>query len=136
MPGAGFSTVEPWLPLNPDWQRRNVAAQEEDPASMLHLYRRLLAVRRSTPALALGALRLHPAPPDVLAYEREYEGQRVFVALNLGSAPRDLMLPPGTAAGEILVATGARRIFDGRIAGDEGLMVALVSAEADAPSHG
>ncbi|KKI22621.1 alpha-amylase family glycosyl hydrolase, partial [Sphingomonas sp. Ag1] len=45
-PNAGFSTAEPWLPLHPDWRTRNVAAQEADPASMLWLYRRLLAARR------------------------------------------------------------------------------------------
>src|SRR5690606_34626954 len=28
---AGFSTTEPWLPLNQDWPVRNVARQEEDP---------------------------------------------------------------------------------------------------------
>ena len=61
-PNAGFSTAEPWLPLHPDWRTRNVAAQEADPASMLWLYRRLLAARRASPALSLGSMALHAAP--------------------------------------------------------------------------
>lgn len=125
-PNAGFSALEPWLPLNPDWQTRNVAAHEAETGSMLHLYRRLLAVRRATPALALGEMTLHPAPADVLAYERRLGERRTFVALNLGSAPRAVTLPPGTQAGEVLVATGGRTTFDGTIDADEGYVVALI----------
>jgi alpha-glucosidase len=80
---AGFSTAEPWLPLNPDWPTRNVAAQERDPRSMLHLYRRLLALRRAHPALAVGDFALLAAPAGVLAYERTYGAERLVVLLNL-----------------------------------------------------
>jgi oligo-1,6-glucosidase/alpha-glucosidase len=82
-PFAGFSTEEPWLPLNPDWQTRNVAAQVGDPDSMLTLYRKLLALRRAHPALSIGSLRLIDAPEGILAFEREHDGQRLTVLLNL-----------------------------------------------------
>ena len=42
---------EPWLPFAPDHARVNVAAQRDDPGSLLSLYRRLLALRRSEPDL-------------------------------------------------------------------------------------
>ena len=84
---AGFSTAEPWLPLNADWPSRNVAAQAADPGSMLTLYKRLLALRRERPALALGDLRLLAAPEGVLAYERRLGDARLLVALNLTSQP-------------------------------------------------
>ena len=51
---AGFSTVDPWLPLNDDWPTRNISAQDQDTASMLTLYRSLLALRRSHDALSIG----------------------------------------------------------------------------------
>lgn len=82
-PFAGFSTTEPWLPLNSDWRTRNVAAQEGDPRSMLTLYRQLLALRRAEPALAIGSFRLLDAPEGVLAYQREHDGRRLRVLLNL-----------------------------------------------------
>ncbi len=82
---AGFSTVEPWLPLNADWPTRNVAAQEAEPGSMLHLYRRLLALRRARTALSLGDMTLLDAPDGVLAYERSHDGQRLRILLNLTS---------------------------------------------------
>jgi oligo-1,6-glucosidase/alpha-glucosidase len=84
-PFAGFSTTEPWLPLNKDWPTRNVAVQEGDRKSMLHLYRRLLALRREHPALAVGAIELLDAPDRVLGYARSHEGSRLVVLLNLTS---------------------------------------------------
>ena len=51
---AGFTTGVPWLPLNPDFASRNVAAQVADPGSMLALYRSLIALRREQPALHAG----------------------------------------------------------------------------------
>ena len=84
---AGFSSVEPWLPLNPDWPTRNVAAQQGDPGSLLTLYRALLALRRGEPALAIGSMRLSDAPTGVLAYERRHDGRRLTIALNLTGEP-------------------------------------------------
>ncbi|KTT73753.1 alpha-amylase family glycosyl hydrolase [Sphingomonas endophytica] len=99
-PHAGFSTVEPWLPLNPDWPTRNVAAQENDPGSMLALYRRLLALRRAHPALAVGDFRLLEAADGVLAYERRDGDAVVRVALNLTDWER-----PMPFVGEALLST-------------------------------
>ena len=82
-PFAGFSTIEPWLPLNDDWPTRNVAAEADDPGSMLRLYRRLLALRRTQPALAIGAIRLIAAPTGILAYERTEGEARLTVLLNM-----------------------------------------------------
>ncbi|QNE31868.1 DUF3459 domain-containing protein [Sphingomonas sp. NBWT7] len=122
-PNAGFSTAVPWLPLHPDWPMRNVAVQEQDPHSMLALYRRLLAARRAHPALSLGRMTLHDTPGDVLAYERVHAGQRLFVALNFGPDAQDIT--PPARPGRIIAATGTRTAFDGRIDGDEGFIVEL-----------
>ncbi|RZL60632.1 MAG: DUF3459 domain-containing protein [Sphingomonas sp.] len=98
---AGFSTAEPWLPLNPDWPTRNVAAQGGDPRSMLALHRDLLNLRRKHDALATGGFALIDAEGDVLAYERRDGDERIVVALNLGATPQPVILP----AGEILLTT-------------------------------
>ena len=45
---------EPWLPLADDFAAVNVAAQRDDPTSMLTLYRALIELRRREPALAVG----------------------------------------------------------------------------------
>ena len=92
-PNAGFTTGEPWLPLNTDWRTRNVVAEESDLGSMLHLYRRLLALRRSHEALSIGDITLIEADGDVLAYERRAGDERLLVALNLGETEQPFLLP-------------------------------------------
>ncbi|MBW6527637.1 DUF3459 domain-containing protein [Sphingomonas sp. RHCKR7] len=114
---AGFSDVEPWLPLNPDWHTRNVAAQEADPRSMLTLYRRLLALRRAHPALAVGDFALLDAAPDVLAYERRHGDVTLRVALNLSGEPRPLPFD-----GEVLLST-LEGAGDGVLRADEGVVM-------------
>ena len=91
-PQGGFTAREPWLPLGAGWQARNVANELADSDSMLALHRALLALRRSSPALAIGAIRLIEAEGSVLAYEREQDGERFVVALNLGTEPARLSL--------------------------------------------
>ncbi|MCP6600277.1 alpha,alpha-phosphotrehalase, partial [Klebsiella pneumoniae] len=67
-PNAGFSAAEPWLPLAEDWEACNVEAQRSDPASMLTLHRRLLALRRDHAALSVGGYRdVSPGIADVFA---------------------------------------------------------------------
>ncbi len=84
---AGFTTGKPWLPLAPDAQRTNVAAQRDDPGSMFSFYRRLIQLRRGSPALRAGAYRTHRAPRGVFAYIREAAAERVLVALNFLDRP-------------------------------------------------
>ena len=79
--------AKPWLPFAPDAAERSVEAQRDDPGSVLHLYRRLLALRRSAPDLQTGGWRPVEAPPGVLAYQR---GERHVVVANLGNDTVDV----------------------------------------------
>jgi alpha-glucosidase len=126
-PQAGFSSAEPWLPLHHDWPTRNVASQERDDGSMLNLYRRLLELRRRHPALATGDFVLLPSEPDVLQYERRAGGERLLVALNLGSTPRRIRIPADARIAQPLLSTAPSRGFDGGLIADEGLVL-LVEA--------
>jgi alpha-glucosidase len=85
-PGHGWPTDDPWLPWPPEADRVHAAAQEADPASFLHLYRRALAARRRSPALRHGAFRWLDAPPGVLAWERAADGDRAVVVVNMTEA--------------------------------------------------
>lgn len=80
---AGFSSARPWLPVHPNYQARNVDAQQSDPDSMLNLTRKIIKLRREKPALRQGDFRLLTRQPkDVLAYLRQTAEQTVLVALN------------------------------------------------------
>jgi alpha-glucosidase len=129
-PNAGFSEAKPWLPIARDYKRVNVAAQSEDPDSILNLYRRLIALRKSEAALTVGSYRGLPAEGDLLAFVREHAGRRFLVALNLGSKATTLELPGDVAGGRIFLGTGRGREgerVDGevKLAGDEGLLIRL-----------
>jgi alpha-glucosidase len=80
-PGHGWP-VEPWLPFPPDAAARAVAVQRDDPGSILHLYRHLIAVRRASPALSLGDLELLDAADGVLAWRRALGDDVRLVAVN------------------------------------------------------
>ncbi|BBL80567.1 alpha-amylase [Rubrobacter xylanophilus] len=103
-PNAGFCPPDtrPWLPLSSDHRRRNVAVQRLDPHSILSLYRRLLRLRRSEPALSIGSYEPLEATSSLLAYARSYAERRLLIALNLGDAPTSL---PRTLQGRILLST-------------------------------
>jgi alpha-glucosidase len=93
-PGGGFTTGRPWLPLAPDFASRNVEAQAADPDSVLAFYRRLLRLRRDSPALQRGSQALvATGDNDVLSYVRRSDGASALVALNFASRPVTLDLP-------------------------------------------
>ncbi|MBX3029717.1 MAG: DUF3459 domain-containing protein [Chloroflexi bacterium] len=103
--GAGFTTGYPWLPLTDQAERLNVETQLADPASMLSLVRQLLRLRRSTPALRQGDLRLLDGPPGVLIYRRALDGDRLTVVLNLGIDDIIVSTPWVPPCGRILLGT-------------------------------
>jgi alpha-glucosidase len=106
-PGGGFTTGEPWLPLGEHNLARSVAAQRDDPGSMLALHRRLIELRRRETALAVGTYRPVPAQGDALAYRRAADGRELLVALNLGATPQRLALPEDLGALRVILsATG------------------------------
>lgn len=94
-PQAGFSTAEPWLPVDPRHVGLAVDRQEDDPASMLHLTRRLIGLRKRHPALMRGDMRLLDAPEDVLCFERTLGGERLMCVFNLGHASASWTAPTG-----------------------------------------
>ena len=103
---AGFSSREPWLPLSPDHQTRNVETMQKDDASMLCLIRKLLWFRRTYKALAVGDWRRLESPSDILFYERRSDDERVFIALNFGPDTRRVFLPD---QGQIALSTHGDR---------------------------
>ncbi|MES2289831.1 MAG: alpha-amylase family glycosyl hydrolase [Pseudomonadota bacterium] len=127
-PHAGFTSGDPWLPLNADWKTRNVAAQARDPGSLLVFYRELLALRRATPALSVGDYVAAASDRDVLAFERMHDGDRLLVALNFSAEPRAVHLPAGTTIGKILLSTLDGTAPSPTLRGNEGCIIRLRDA--------
>jgi alpha-glucosidase len=132
-PNAGFSSPETpqlWLPLAGDYREVNVERQLADPASILNLYRRLLAYRKATPALQWGSYRpIDDAPEACFVFVREAEGRRLLVALNFSHREQRLA-SPDLGEGRLVISTHLDRQEQVRLAGlalraDEGIIVEL-----------
>jgi alpha-glucosidase len=103
--GCGFTTGHPWLPIGDTAETLNVASQIDEAGSMLQLYRSLIRIRRSNPALHRGSYRRVTAPPDVLAFERADGDRRVVVLVNFADEPRQVHLDLLASAPEILASS-------------------------------
>ena len=77
---AGFSETVPWFFVNDNYTSINVAAQEENPDSLLNFYRRLIRFRKETPVALWGDYREHrPEDRKLYVYERNHQDQKLLV---------------------------------------------------------
>ena len=102
---AGFSHVEPWLPLADDFRHENVANQSGDATSLLNLHRNLIRLRRQRPALTCGTYRPIIAGGDLLLFVRECQRERLLVALNFGDQPLAVAFAGNGLRGTLLQST-------------------------------
>lgn len=101
---AGFTDGAPWIGVNPNYPAVNVERAMADENSILHFYRRLIALRAGSETLKYGDFHmLLPDDPHVFAYERSLRGERVIVCCNFSDRP--VPLPDGIG-GETLLCSG------------------------------
>jgi alpha-glucosidase len=94
----GFGAAgEPWLPQPAGWGAYSVEAQQRDPGSMLTLYRTMLEIRRTEPALLGAGFSWLDTEPHVLGFRR---GAGLVCLVNFGPA---VALPAHTS---VLLASG------------------------------
>ena len=128
-PGHGWNGADrvlTWLPWPPDPDGRSVTAEQSDPGSTLQLYRRLLALRRSSPALRLGSWEGLEAPEGVLAYRRSHEGDARTVLVNYTGSERTVALSgdPGPLVAQVSSAgAGEGQTFSGTLGPDEAVVL-------------
>ncbi|MCJ2187269.1 alpha-amylase family glycosyl hydrolase [Novosphingobium beihaiensis] len=102
-PGGGFTRGTPWLPLSAQNLSRAVERQEADGASLLHLTRQLLRLRRGSAALRRGKCEVLVADETRLVLRRTCEGQNLLALFNIGGT--EALWPSDIARdGEVLVS--------------------------------
>lgn len=85
-PFAGFSTVEPWFPVNPNYKNINVAEQQKDKHSILTFYKDLIKLKKSDDLYTYGNFELVDADnPKVFAYTRTLNNKRALIVGNLSN---------------------------------------------------
>lgn len=91
-PINSFTEGTSWLPEEPV-DGHSVAQQIDDKHSLFSWYRKLIWLRKRTPALHKGSLRVLDSEEDVLAYERSDGNEcRLMVLLNFSANRRTLTL--------------------------------------------
>jgi glycosidase len=85
---AGFTTGKPWRAPDSAYAQINIAAQADDPASLLSHYRALIQLRNAHPALRTGSLIILPTGKNsVYAVVRAEGEDRILVLINLDAKP-------------------------------------------------
>jgi glycosidase len=118
-----------WLPFPPDAGTRNHTDQVEDATSILHLYRRLLMLRRRSQALTVGRFHRLELGPELLGYERSVEGESWVVVVNFAGEEVGVEGPNRSDLVGLTVVvsadgSGEGGPFGGTLAGDGAVVLA------------
>ena len=105
---AGFSSAAPWLKVNENYKKINLAAQKKDPFSVRNFYKDMIRTRSVSDTLKYGDFKLVKAKGGFVAYERSYEGHRALVLLNFSKRNRRVKY-----TGQLVLSSAGREDFDG-----------------------
>jgi oligo-1,6-glucosidase len=106
-PHAGFTSGEPWIGVNPNYREVNVEAALADRDSVLHYYRRLIALRKQHRIMVDGRYALLDGTDgSVWAYTRTLGDERMLVILNFGDGTPSFAWPANLPvdSAELLIA--------------------------------
>jgi oligo-1,6-glucosidase len=101
---AGFTNGSPWLKVNPNYKKINVAVQEKDPNSVLNYFIKMVKLRKALPELVYGKYELLDKDNEkIYAYSRTLNGKKVLVLLNFSSSKTKFDIPKKTGALNVLL---------------------------------
>jgi oligo-1,6-glucosidase len=111
-PNAGFTEGVPWIGVNANHSVINVAAQRDDPQSVLCYYRKLIRLRKQLDVVREGTYSPVESGPDVYAYVRSLGSHRLYVVSNFSDRPRSMEESswPGTDHGRVVLANYSDRV--------------------------
>ncbi len=102
---AGFSSSEPWLPINKDYITNNIKDKSKEKESLINFYKKLIDIRNNTPALSQGDWKpLIKGVDKIIVYSRNYEKQSIIVILNFSDDNRSISTDLN-CEGEILISS-------------------------------
>lgn len=80
---AGFTTGTPWIALNPNYKKINVADQLKREDSVFHYYQKLIRLRKENEIIVYGNYELLlPEDENIFAYVRTLDNQKLLVVCN------------------------------------------------------
>lgn len=109
---AGFTKGTPWLPVGNSTEI-NVEAALNDPNSLFYTYQKLIQLRKEMPIIIEGTFENIPTDDaTVLAYIREYQGERVLVVVNFSDQPAHFVLGKTRIIKEMIIHNYKKEITD------------------------
>ena len=106
-PNAGFTTAEkPWFYINPNYKQINVAAQENDPDSILNFYRKLIKFRKDHDVCIYGTYEEHyHESSNLFCYSRYLDGKKMLVVCSFTDKAVAFNAPEGfdLATGQLVL---------------------------------
>jgi len=82
---AGFTSGVPWMKVNPDYKKVNVASELKDKDSCLNYHKNLIGFRKEHKALIYGTFKKIKTNKNIFAYYREKDSEKYLIVMNLTS---------------------------------------------------
>ena len=84
---AGFTTGKPWIAVNPNYKKINVADQLKREDSVFHYYQKLIRLRKENEIIVYGNYELLlPEDENIFAYVRTLDNQKLLVVCNFSKS--------------------------------------------------
>ena len=114
---AGFTTGEPWIKVNPNYQQINAADQLKDPDSVFHYYQKLIRLRKEMDIIVYGEFEaLYRDHDQIFAYTRKLGSEKLLTVCNFSAQEAEMELPETFAEGaQCLITNMGRKVFDRKI---------------------
>ena len=95
-PNGGFTTGQPWMPVNPNYKTINAKAEILDQNSIFNHYRKLIAFRKEHPVAVYGDYKEHfEDSRELYVYERNLDGKRLLVICSFTQESVGFWAPEG-----------------------------------------
>ena len=84
---AGFTTGTPWISVNPNYKKINVADQLKREDSVFHYYQKLIRLRKENEIIVYGNYELLlPEDENIFAYTRTLDNKKLLVVCNFSKS--------------------------------------------------
>ncbi len=87
---AGYTSGEPWMPVNKNHAWLNVEEQEGREASTLNYFRSLTTLRKANAVFSYGTYHPIETAPNLFAYNREWAQEKMLIVLNFSDQVTNL----------------------------------------------
>lgn len=90
---SGFSVSQPWLPVNPNYEKINVKESVEDKNSIFYTYQELIKLRKTNDLVVYGDFEaIETGNKAVYCYKRNWKNESWLVICNLSGVAQNTLL--------------------------------------------